>query len=315
MTDRPSIARLSAAALLAALPAVAIATSFTAWGEVGELAVHWDARGQVDGVVDAFPVYLLAQVVSVLGFLVAVPFVRPAVTPLRRRAALLASGSASGVAMAVWLVPAGLTNAAGDARGAELNAWFVPLVAFLFYGLLLRSVVPRPAEAAAGDESRRPLPAGAHPAWSRLVVSVPMVGAAVVAAGALGIGVVAALDAGTGWAVGLGVVAAAVVVAVLSLAFVRVTVDHRGLSARPAAVGPSLVSVPLGDVLSVQTVDVAASEWGGWGVRRRRGEIALVLRSGPGMKVERRNGRAATVTLSDPGEPAAVLRQLLDRAR
>ena len=51
-------------------------------------------------------------------------------------------------------------------------------------------------------------------------------------------------------------------------------------------------------------------EWGGWGYRGSLALVkkaAIVLRAGPGLRLDLLNGRTFVVTIDDPQTPAALL--------
>ncbi|RLK48993.1 DUF1648 domain-containing protein [Microbacterium telephonicum] len=98
-----------------------------------------------------------------------------------------------------------------------------------------------------------------------------------------------------------------------TLAF-HVRVDATGLSVT-SVVGFPRVHIPLSEIEKVAAVDVNPfAEFGGWGLRWvPGGGFGVVLRTGPGIRVERRGERTFTVTVADAATGAAVLEAL--RAR
>lgn len=144
-----SRSRITLALVLTVLPALVIAITFIAWNaELDEnLAFHWNASGRVDGFIATSPTYLLAQVMAATAALVGVVVLLiPRVARSAMRDVLLWTGTVSGLSMAFWLVPAGLTYAAGNARQADLGSWLILLAAFIFYGCLTRTAIPPRAE-------------------------------------------------------------------------------------------------------------------------------------------------------------------------
>ncbi len=100
----------------------------------------------------------------------------------------------------------------------------------------------------------------------------------------------------------------------LALARVRVTVDRRGLTVRPALVPRPRVRVPLDEIAGATARDVdPVSEFGGWGYRVRPRRTGVVLRSGEALVVRRDNGHEFAVTVSDAHTAAALLNTLVER--
>lgn len=140
-----SLVRRVSAAFFALLPAVVIAVTYLLWkdGLGPQVAVHWDARGRVDGVIATGAVYALAQgITAFAGAIAAIVVLRRSPSLRTKRDVLTWLGFFAGIGMALWLVPAGLTYAAESAHSATLNGWLVLLAALLLYGVLLRTFVP-----------------------------------------------------------------------------------------------------------------------------------------------------------------------------
>lgn len=143
--------------------------------------------------------------------------------------------------------------------------------------------------------------------WSRGTGSRPMavLGAVLVAAGP-------ALLLLAPWPAGFVVSAAGALV--LLLAQVRVTVDRRGLTLRPALAPWPRVRVPLDEVASASAREIdALAEFGGWGYRVRAHRTGMVMRSGEGLVVRREGGREFAVTVPDARTAAALLNTLVER--
>lgn len=192
---------------------------------------------------------------------------------------------------------ANLTVAAGVGGTAALAGW-----------ALARLVPDGPsASEQPGPVETLPLGPGEAAGWSRGTGSRPMtaVGAVLVVAGPV-------LLLLAPWAVGLVVCAAGALV--LGMSQVRVTVDRRGLSLRPALSPWPRVRVPLDEVASARAREIdALAEFGGWGYRVRARRTGLVLRSGEALVVRRDGGREFAVTVSDARTAAALLNTLAAR--
>ncbi|MFE5484190.1 DUF1648 domain-containing protein [Streptomyces sp. NPDC056527] len=194
-----------------------------------------------------------------------------------------------------------LTVAAGVGGVAALVGW------------ALARLVPeeaggeRPAREQDEHVETLPLSPGEVAGWSRGTGSRPMtvLGAVLVAAGP-------ALLLLAPWPVGIVVCAAGALV--LVLAQVRVTVDRRGLTLRPALAPWPRVRVPLDEVASASAREIdALAEFGGWGYRVRAHRTGMVMRSGEGLVVRRDGGREFAVTVPDARTAAALLNTLVER--
>jgi hypothetical protein len=115
--------------------------------------------------------------------------------------------------------------------------------------------------------------------------------------------------------VGLPLVAlpfAVVAIALTSFSTIAVTIDSYGLHIAFGPWGVPKKRIPLTDIDSAQAIDVRPMRWGGWGYRwvPWKRASAVVLRGGPGVKVNRVDGRTFVVTVDDAPRAAAVLNDL-----
>jgi len=99
-------------------------------------------------------------------------------------------------------------------------------------------------------------------------------------------------------------------VAMLSLARIRVRADRAGLLVRYGFMGWPRTRVPIDRIQRASAIDVRPMQWGGWGYRgsltlMRR--AAIVLRAGPGIRLDLTGGKVFVVTMDDPQTPAALL--------
>lgn len=148
-------------------------------------------------------------------------------------------------------------------------------------------------------------------AWSRnLTVRWLLWLAAVM--GAIGVGL--ALLVSEPW---LGVVLVVSILPAALLARIEVFADRRGLT---VAYGPwawPRTHIPLDRIAAVEAIDLKPVEWGGWGYRgslKLLRQAAVVLRAGPGLRVDLVDGRRFAVSIDDPETAAAVLDRELARS-
>lgn len=104
--------------------------------------------------------------------------------------------------------------------------------------------------------------------------------------------------------------------ATMNVASVQVRADRSGLHVRYGKLPWPRTDVAIGRIGSARVIDVKPSEWGGWGYRgslRLMRHAALVLRGGPGMRLDLTDGRVFVVTVDQPEEPVALLNALSAR--
>lgn len=110
----------------------------------------------------------------------------------------------------------------------------------------------------------------------------------------------------------------AVVAGVLlsSVASVHVVVDGTSMRIRFGWLPVPVISVPVGKMAKVEAIDVRPADWGGWGYRGSRkmlGRAAVVVRAGPGIRLDLTDGSTLAVTVDDAERGAALLNDLLAR--
>lgn len=104
--------------------------------------------------------------------------------------------------------------------------------------------------------------------------------------------------------------------AVGSILRLRVTVGPAGVVVRHGPLGLLRVRVALDDIEEVGAELVEPLAFGGWGYRLRPGVRAIIVRRGPGLRLERTDAPALVVTVDDAGVAAGVLRaHLAERAQ
>lgn len=129
--------------------------------------------------------------------------------------------------------------------------------------------------------------------------------------GSVGLGL--ALLTADAW---IGVILIVSVLPAALLARIEVFADRRGLTVTYGPWGWPRTHIPLDRIESVEAIDLKPAEWGGWGYRgslKLLRQAAVVLRAGPGLRVDLVDGRRFAVTIDDPGTAAAVLARELQR--
>ena len=94
----------------------------------------------------------------------------------------------------------------------------------------------------------------------------------------------------------------------------RVLVGGNGITVRFGPLAWPAVRIPLDQIAVGEAATIVPTASGGWGYRgslRLFGHAAVVLRSGPGLKVTRRDGAVLLVSVDDPAEGAGALNDLV----
>ena len=115
------------------------------------------------------------------------------------------------------------------------------------------------------------------------------------------------------WIVMCGLLTALVVAA---FSRIRVTVDHSGLRVRYGFFGWPHTSIPIRRIATAHAIEVRPADWGGWGYRGSLTLLkraAVVLRAGPGIRVDLHDGRVFAVTIDNPESPALLLNAEVSR--
>lgn len=291
------------------------------------IAIHWGAAGEPDGF---GPFWVAPTVTTVLGFGLPLLFAVPASGSLRRGdggtipRALGAAALAESVFLCVLLTWT-VVMQAGLADARDAPGIIAPLLVSVLAAALAAAagwfLQPRPTRRTLASERGTPpprLPTTERTVWLRSVRmerSGVFVLAAVFALLVFLIVLLSSLpDAagGVGILVGVTVLMAGVTA---SMSVFRVRIDGAGLAV-DSAVGWPRVRIPLDDIRSVEAVPHVSpmGEFGGWGMRwALGGGSGVVLRSGPGIRVQRRSGRVFTVTVDDAESGAALLQALVER--
>jgi len=105
-------------------------------------------------------------------------------------------------------------------------------------------------------------------------------------------------------------VAAILLLAAVSLGVllrIVVTIGASGVRVRFGPLPLPRIRVPLARIRAVSVVDVEPMAYGGWGYRAMPGVRAVVVRRGPGIRIERDGAAALVITVDDADTAAAVL--------
>ena len=262
------------------------------------LAIHWGASGEADGTATVEGTIRVTTGLGVAGLLLML-VLGAALPP---RPALL-RGWMTGVAPLVALAPASLLLTLLPNRGvatwqeARIGGWEIA-VAIVLPALAAGAVwlaAARPARASAVGPRiphGAPVAVGREAYTERQIMRVGLwfaVGTLVFAAlltAPLGAAllVVGALPAGLiGW-----------------LSVYAYRVDDAGLTLTVGPAGPLRRVVRVTEIEGAAVTRVSAGEWGGWGYRTNGRDWAVVLRSGPGVRVALAGRRSLSLTSEDP---------------
>ncbi|WP_426364732.1 DUF1648 domain-containing protein [Streptomyces sp. E-08] len=304
----PRLRALAALPFVLALAAHLVVLAFLHDRLPDPLATHFGGGGRADGFTSraAFTVISTALLLGLgAGW-----------TLLVRRTALWGAWATAGFtgALLVLLVRDNLD--AVDAAGVSsplVNLTVAAAAGGLFAAVgraLTRLVPPEDAAPVAADGPRLPLGASEVAGWTRATGSRPLTALAGLALAATPAVLLLAPWPGAL----LGLLGLVIGVPGLALARIRVTVDRRGLTVRPALGSRPRIRVPLDEVAGADVRDVSAvADFGGWGYRVRAHRTGVVLRSGEALVVRRAGGREFAVTVPDARTGAALLNTLAER--
>ncbi len=116
------------------------------------------------------------------------------------------------------------------------------------------------------------------------------------------------------WAMPLLVAAGA---GMLAFSSVRVSADAEGLRVRYGMFPWPATHISLDQIDEASVIEVNPLDWGGWGYRgtlKLMGQAAVVLRKGPGIRLDLRNDKVFVVTVDDPETPVALINGELTRS-
>lgn len=112
------------------------------------------------------------------------------------------------------------------------------------------------------------------------------------------------------WAVAITIVAG--IIAIPLIAYLRVRIDENAVT-WAFGFGLPKGSIALKEIESVEVIDINPMEFGGWGYRITGNTTGLIVRGGPGIRLNRTTGRSVVISLAEPDEASETLRQLLAR--
>jgi hypothetical protein len=323
--------RQAAAAAIGLAVAIAAVVPFALWWRrfPDPMASHWGFVGGPDGSTSkAALAAILVGPSIVLGLAAAaMSLVSPASRPGRRRpSAALSAGLAALLAGASWSVA--LANR--DARDwqAAGHVGLIASVGGLVVGAAVAATVtrllrpaagmakvgdgagtgPPPSSPATGPVGLQPGEVASWTGYARAPLWLP----ALLALLAALIAVEAVVSRSP--APLIGVVALAV--AGVATAWIRVSIDWRGLRIRYGPLPWPVTKIPLDSVRQADRIDLNPREWGGWGYRGSRkllGRAAVVLRAGDAIRLTLADSSVFAVTVNDAGTGVALLNELRGR--
>ncbi len=196
----------------------------------------------------------------------------------------------------------------------DLGLWVIPvaLVIGLIGGAVAAAIggsppaAPASAAPAPADAERLDLPEWQTGVWAGRTSS----GKALLIAPVLVLVTGVIVGALTSWWV--VVFTAVVILLALSMSSFDVTAGPTGVRVS-GLLGFPRITVPLAEIAEASSENVRAMSFGGWGWRIKKGQTAVLTRSGPALTVTRTDGAKLHVTIDDPEQPAALLSTLLDR--
>jgi hypothetical protein len=106
-----------------------------------------------------------------------------------------------------------------------------------------------------------------------------------------------------------------VVIALVGVAFSSVTVDadEAGVTVKMGPFGWPTQRIAVGGITGVSAATVKPMSYGGWGYRVRSGVRAIIIRSGPAIRVERADQPDLLITVDDAPAGAAAIGALVSR--
>lgn len=283
------------------------------------LATHWSLRGDADGSMSGTGLLVTTLLMALVGAGLAAAYLRWGPWDRVVVATVVGLGAflpalAAGVAIETVMANRDATDwrtVPGPSGMAIVLVVAPALVALVLVAVVAAraipiDVAPAPAVVAAGGD---PPPPGA--AWQGSC-SNPWLLAPAAAVVAVGIAMAVIVS----W--GLGLVLAATGLLVSALARIRVTVDERGLRVAYGVARWPVTSIAMDRIEQVSTLDVRPTRWGGWGYRGALSvfrQAAVVVRGGPGLRLDLRGGRVFVVTVDEPEPGAALLARFVAQHR
>ncbi|MFY1635614.1 hypothetical protein ACN27F_20465 [Solwaraspora sp. WMMB335] len=282
------------------------------------LPMHWDASSAVDATSSLTHSVTGYTIGAAAGAVLAAVGVLPLGLRWRLRRWLVTIGAAvSAFVGGIWSTTVSLSLDVVDPVLAPAPTWHVPVLLLGVAGWTVLAYLacgtPPPHPPASGppanDLPRAPLPPG-EVGWVEkgtitgpgLLLLAPLVLLAAVLGAWINV-----------W------VASPVLVAMAWLVFAlinRLVIDRRGIHVGFGPWGWPRITVPAREISGAAETAVRPGEWGGWGYRRHRDMRGrgLILRSGPGIRVELSDGRYFVATTQDPRTAAGLVNTVADLA-
>ncbi len=283
------------------------------------LATHFDASGRPDQSMTQ------AGLLGTTGVLIGIGLLVCAALALSK--GLTAQVAAAGGFLGGFLAALGaglLVSTVLSQRGlatwsdARLSWWMLVIV--LTLALAAGTVTARLAtsnaiedqEPSSGDRPVMILRAEEHAVWSSSTRSTILLVVGVASA-AVGLTIGWVVDA---WFEAIAVGFTGLIT--LNLATVRVRADRNGLHLRYGWLPLPRTTIRVERVRVASVIEVNPSEWGGWGYRGSltlMKRAAVVLRAGPGIRLDLLDGKVFVVTVDNPHDGVALLNAEAQRAR
>lgn len=105
-------------------------------------------------------------------------------------------------------------------------------------------------------------------------------------------------------------------ISMLTFSRIRVRADEHGLHIRYGLLSPYRTNIAMREIESAAAIEVRPMEWGGWGYRgslKLLRQAAVVLRAGPGLRLDLDGDRTFVVTVDRPETAAALLNAYVNR--
>ncbi len=312
------------AAATAWLPAAVMFVSWLLWREKlpSQVPSHWTGFGGPDRFTDAFVFWVGLFGVAVIGAMGSTLLLfLPSVRTRQRRFAFFILGFLAGLVTGMWLTSAGLSLTSESIEDARLGFGLIAVLCAGAYGFVPYLIADRPVLSFTDElesEEIEPLDIPEHRivAWST-TFAAPIFGWAAAFSLALGVLVNWPLITGDQGLADWFPIAlnATIFVLLVGLARLRVTVDWRGLRVTSALFGVPFKRIKPSRIVSVESAELKASDWGGWGYRFGSDRSAIFLRAGEGLVVRLTSGCLFAVTMKDSATAAALLATVRDQAK
>lgn len=99
----------------------------------------------------------------------------------------------------------------------------------------------------------------------------------------------------------------AISMAMVAFSSVRMEATEQGVTVKLGPFGWPRTHIPIDVITDASAFDIKPMAYGGWGYRVRSGVRAIVIRSGPAIRIERSDGPATMVTVDDASVGAATV--------